>query len=123
LPITPIDPHGSAFAHATHVTEITEWLFVSGQVGTDDNYENPPPTFKEQARVAWKNVERRLSAVGMSMTDIAKVTIYLADRKYRGDNFEVRCEVLGTHRPAITIIAADIYDEAWLLEIEVIAAR
>ena len=58
----------------------------------------------------------------MRLDDIAKVTIYLADRKYREDNLDVRCEVLGTHRPAITIIAADIYDPAWLLEIEVIAA-
>ena len=52
MTITPIMPHGTAFAHATHVTGATEWLFVSGQVGTDDNYENPPSTFKEQARLA-----------------------------------------------------------------------
>lgn len=41
---------------------------------------------------------------------------------YRSDNFDIRCEVRGSHRPAVTIVAADIYDAAWLLEIEVIAA-
>jgi 2-iminobutanoate/2-iminopropanoate deaminase len=34
----------------------------------------------------------------------------------------VRREVLKERTPAITIIVADIYDEAWLLEIEAIAA-
>jgi 2-iminobutanoate/2-iminopropanoate deaminase len=30
-------------------------------------------------------------------------------------------EFLGDHRPALTIIIADIYSEEWLLEIEAIA--
>jgi hypothetical protein len=34
----------------------------------------------------------------------------------------VRQEVLGTHRPALTVIITGIYDERWLLEIEAIAA-
>jgi hypothetical protein len=29
---------------------------------------------------------------------------------------------LGDHRPALTVIIADIYDSQWLLEIEAIAA-
>jgi hypothetical protein len=30
--------------------------------------------------------------------------------------------VLGGHSPALTVIIADIFDSAWLLEIEAIAA-
>lgn len=59
----------------------------------------------------------------MKLTDIVKVTTYLADRKYREQNYKVRQEILGNHSPALTIIISDIYHEAWLLEIEVIAAR
>ena len=33
----------------------------------------------------------------------------------------VRRRVLGDHEPALTVIIADIFDEAWLLEIEAIA--
>jgi 2-iminobutanoate/2-iminopropanoate deaminase len=40
----------------------------------------------------------------------------------RAENFEVRKEVLGSHTLAVTIIITGIYDEAWLLEIEAIAA-
>jgi 2-iminobutanoate/2-iminopropanoate deaminase len=47
----------------------------------------------------------------------------LSDRQYRQEAYEVRAEVLGTHiLPAMTIIITGIYDEAWLLEIEAIAA-
>jgi enamine deaminase RidA (YjgF/YER057c/UK114 family) len=46
----------------------------------------------------------------------------LSDRCYRAENSVVRREVLEERTPALTIIVTGIYDEAWLLEIEVIAA-
>lgn len=59
----------------------------------------------------------------MSLDNLVKVTIFLADRRYRGENAEVRRAVLGKRTPALTIVIAGIYDEAWLLEIEAIAAE
>ena len=50
-----------------------------------------------------------------------KVTVYLADRAYREANSRIRAEVLGDHRPAVTIIITGIYSEEWLLEIEKVA--
>lgn len=58
----------------------------------------------------------------MSLQDLVKVTVFLSDRQYREANYKVRHEVLGGHSPALTIIIADIYDKAWLLEIEAVAA-
>jgi hypothetical protein len=49
------------------------------------------------------------------------VTTYLADRRYREANSRIRHELLGDHRPALTIIICDIYSEDWLLEIEAVA--
>ena len=37
-------------------------------------------------------------------------------------NAGVRQRVLGSHSPALTVIICDIFDEAWLLEIEAVAA-
>jgi enamine deaminase RidA (YjgF/YER057c/UK114 family) len=50
-----------------------------------------------------------------------KVTVYLADRPYREANSRIRAEVLGDHRPAVTIIITGIYSEEWLLQIEAVA--
>jgi 2-iminobutanoate/2-iminopropanoate deaminase len=43
-------------------------------------------------------------------------------RAGRAENAAVRHEVLGGHSPALTIVITGIFDEAWLLEIEAVAA-
>lgn len=48
--------------------------------------------------------------------------MYLSDRRYRQENYEVRHQVLGGRTPALTIVITGIYDEAWLLETEAVAA-
>lgn len=58
----------------------------------------------------------------MAVGNLVKVTTFLASREYADENSTIRRRVLGTHRPALTVIIADIYDENWLLEIEAIAA-
>jgi len=70
----------------------------------------------------WINVEAQLKAAGMTLDNLVKVTTFLSDRRYRRENYEVRMEVLGERSPALTVIITGIYDEAWLLEIEAIAA-
>jgi len=117
----PINPGDNAFAQAHEVTNPSRWLFVSGQVPADEA-DNVPADFAAQCRLTWANVERQLRDGGMTLDDVVKVTTFLSDRRYRRENYEVRKAVLGPRRPAITIIIADIYDEAWLLEIEVVAA-
>lgn len=57
----------------------------------------------------------------MSLANLAKVTIFLSDRRHAVENREIRKSVLGEHTPALTVIIADIFDEKWLLEIEAIA--
>jgi 2-iminobutanoate/2-iminopropanoate deaminase len=112
----------NAYAQAIEVRNARRFVFVSGQIPVSET-EAMSTDFTEQCRTVWGNIERQLEACDMSLKDIVKVTTYLADRKYREQNYKVRHEVLGAHSPALTVIITDIYDEAWLLEIEVIAAR
>lgn len=114
------DPSGSSYSQAYLVTGAQRMLFVSGQVPADEAGA-VPEGFDAQCRLVWANIARRLGTAGMAMTDIAKVNIFLSSRDYRAANTVIRHEVLGDHSPAITIIIADIFDAAWLLEIDVIA--
>jgi 2-iminobutanoate/2-iminopropanoate deaminase len=116
-----LNPTTVSYCQAHEVSGFSRLLFVSGQV-PEDAAGDVPPDFRSQCRLAWANVKVQLEAAGMSLDDLVKVTIFLSDRRWRGDNAEVRHEVLGPRTPALTIIITGIYDEAWLLEIEAVAA-
>ncbi len=70
-------------------------------------------------------MEERRKAGWTHGHEIAKMTIFLSDRSYIQEAYEVRSEVLATNPvpPAMTIIITGIYSEAWLLEIEAIAVE
>lgn len=121
MPNRAIDPSGLSYAQACLVVRPERLLFISGQVPADAEGK-VPARFEDQCRLAWRNVESQLNAAGMKLTDLVKVTVFLSDRQYRAANAAVRKEVLGEHAPALTIIITGIYEEAWLLEIEAIAA-
>jgi enamine deaminase RidA (YjgF/YER057c/UK114 family) len=121
MPNRAINPTGVSYAQAHLVEDPRRWLFVSGQIPVDEKGA-VPAGFEDQCRLVWRNIEAQLAAGGMALHDLVKVTVFLSDRRYREANYKVRHEVLGGHSPALTIIIADIYDEAWLLEIEAIAA-
>lgn len=109
------------YAQAVEVTAAQRLLFISGQIPVRADG-TMPSTFKEQARVAWGNVEAQLRAASMSLDNLVKVTIFLSDRAYGLENREIRREVFGERSIALTVIITGIFDAAWLLEIEAVAA-
>ncbi len=110
------------YAQAVRLSGFEALLFVSGQIPVDVAGA-VPEAFTDQCRLVWRNVEAQLRAAGMGLPDIVKVTTFLSDRAYAAENSAIRREVLAGLTPALTVIIAGIYDPAWLLEIEVIAAR
>jgi len=121
MPIEPINPTGLAYAQASHVSGMSRWLFVSGQVpeDTDGLVRND---YASQYRLAWRNIEAQLRAADMSFDNLVKVTIFLSHRDLIAQSAGLRQSILGDRSPALTIVIAGIYDSAWLLEIEAVAA-
>jgi 2-iminobutanoate/2-iminopropanoate deaminase len=109
------------YAQALEVTEARRLLFISGQIPVRPDG-TLPDTFAEQARQVWANLEAQLRAAGMSLGSLVKVTVFLSDRAHSPENRAVRHEVLGDQEVALTVIIAGIFDAAWLIEIEAIAA-
>jgi enamine deaminase RidA (YjgF/YER057c/UK114 family) len=119
LSVTPIRPTQASYAQACLVERPSRWLFISGQTPTDENG-RAPDGFEAQAQLAWRNVEAQLRPAGMTFANLVKVSIFLADRRYREANTRVRKEVLGALTPALTVAIVDIFDEEWMLEIEAV---
>jgi enamine deaminase RidA (YjgF/YER057c/UK114 family) len=109
------------YAQALLVSGTTRQLYISGQIpSTRDGV--VPDSFAEQSLLAWHNVEAQLHAAGMTLDNLVKVTTFLSDRRYAAESRRTRKEILGDRKVALTVIVAGIFDEAWLLEIEAIAA-
>src|SRR5262245_48091939 len=116
----PVQPTGR-YPQAFEVVGAKRLLYVSGQIPVHADG-MLPKTFKEQARLAWANVEAQLRAAGMSLDNLVKVTIFLSDRAYNLENREVRRAVLGDRPVALTVIITRNLDPGLLLEIEAGAA-
>ena len=109
------------YAQAVEVAGIRRILHVSGQIPVDRDG-HVPPDFASQCRMVWRHIEAQLRAADMSLDHLVKVTTFLSSRRHAAESSAIRREVLGARAPALTVIIADIYDEAWLLEIEAVAA-
>lgn len=125
--LTPVNPATlpdatGSYTHGTLVSDARRTVYVSGQVPWA-RQGAVPADFDSQCRLTWRNVLAVLAEAGMGVQNLAKVTTYLSDRRYREANSRIRDETLGDHRPALTIIITEIYSEEWLLEIEAIAVE
>lgn len=113
-------PTAGGYAQAREVRDASRTLYISGQIPVTAGG-GTPSSFEEQAKVAWDNIKAQLEAADMRIDNLVKVTIFLADRQYTMPNRAARAMALGDHKPALTVIIADIFDESWLLEIEAVA--
>ncbi|MDV6013643.1 RidA family protein [Haloechinothrix sp. LS1_15] len=118
----PIVPDGGGYRHSYEITSPARVVHVSGQIPVAPDG-TAPATFGSQCRQAWANLAAALAHHGMQLSDVVKLTTFLADRSYREENATIRREILGDHAPALTVIITGIYEEEWLLEIEAVAAR
>ena len=109
-----------AYSQALEVSNANRVLYISGQIPQSADG-GVPELFEDQARLVWSNIKNQLEAANMTLDNLVKHTTYLSDRKYRDSNSLVRQEILQERKPALTVVIAEIYDPAWLLEIEAIA--
>ena len=109
------------YTHGLEVPPGTRLLFISGQI-PEDVAGTVPDEFPEQCRLVWAHLGAVLAAAGLGYEHLVKVTTFLADRADAEVNGRIRREVLGAHRPALTVVVAGTLDPRWRLEIEGIAA-
>lgn len=109
------------YPQAVEVTDPTRWLYLSGQIPVAPDG-SLAADFAGQCEQVWTNIETQLAAAGMTLDNLVKVTTFLSDRSYALENREVRIRRLAGRQPALTVIITGIFDEAWLVEIEAVAA-
>lgn len=99
-----------------------ELVFISGQAGIDPSTNEIPDTFEAQARQAFQNVGDILSACDLSMADVVKTTIYLADPAQFGALNQIFGDYFPDSPPTRAVPIAQL-PKGLLISIEAVAAR
>ena len=96
------DPRKFGYAQAVTAGGL---LYISGQLGIDEEYQPVSDRFDDQAYRAMENVRRVLSAAGGGFEDLVSMTIYLTDMRNAPRFFEIRREILGDILVSSTAVA------------------
>lgn len=119
-PTTGIYPATRDYVHAMEVTGATRQLFVSGTMGLAED-RSAPANLDEQLELIWKNIQRILAEAEMTVSNIVRLTSYLARAEYAEKNQTAREKALDGRAVPTTAIVVTTLDPSWLVEIEVIA--
>lgn len=115
-------PPGFPFSH---VVAYGDLVFVSGTVGRDlDSGEIVPADIAVQTKQTLENLRGKLEAVGSSLDQVLKVTVFLVDIEFFDEMNRVYRTYFPGEPPARSCVEVmALPDDEALVEIEVIAAR
>ena len=108
------------YNQAMEVTGAGRTLYLSGQVGIAADG-SVPDDAEAQSTLAWQNLQAQLRAAGMEIGNLVKITTIVRNPADIASVRAGRAAVLGTHRPASTLIIGGLADPAWKVEVEGIA--
>jgi enamine deaminase RidA (YjgF/YER057c/UK114 family) len=119
-------PKGYANGISAHITPETEVIFVSGQVGWDENEVFQSDTFAGQFRQTLLNTKAILAKGGAGPEHIVRMTWFISNaEEYLGSLAEVGAvyrDIMGKNYPAMSVIVvAGFIEKGAKLEIETTA--
>ena len=116
-------PSSPYYSQGAEVRGAERLLFISGQVGVDAEGAVKDGV-EEQSRQAVANLGAVLAEAGMSVDDLAKMTIYLTDAAHVPGFMAAAGGALPTPPPATTLLLVhQLASPELLVEIEAVAAR
>lgn len=100
-----------------------DFVYISGQLGLDPQTGAfPEGGIKEQARQSLNNVKAILEEAGLSMANVVKTTVFLANMEDFAEMNSVYAEFFTEPYPARSAVAVKTLPKNALVEIEVVAA-
>jgi len=93
-------------------TRAGDFVFVSGQVPTDDKGEVVVGGIEAQTRQVFLRLTQALALAGCTLADVAKVSVWLSDARDFGSFNRVYMECFGEHRPARSTVESRLMIDA-----------
>jgi reactive intermediate/imine deaminase len=103
-------------------TRAGDFVFVSGQVPTDDQGQVIAGGIEAQTRRVFERLSEALALAGCTLADVCKVSVWLDDARDFGSFNRVYMECFGDHRPARSTVESRLMIDA-KVEIDVTAYK
>jgi 2-iminobutanoate/2-iminopropanoate deaminase len=114
----------AAIGPYSQAVEAAGLVFISGQLPIDPATGNMSPAeIAAQTEAVIKNLEGILKAEGLSLADVVKTTVFMADLGQFARMNEVYGRFFAANPPARATIEVKALPKAALVEIEAVAAR
>lgn len=99
------------------------FVFISGQIPVNPATGEVPEGIEAQAAQSMANIKAILAEAGLTMDNVVKTTVFLADMSLFADMNKVYAENFTAPFPARSAVAVKELPKQVLVEIEVIAVR
>lgn len=113
----------SALGSYSQAIDTGSLVFVAGQIGLDPATRELAAGVEAQAERAMRNIDAVLDAAGLTLADVAKTTILLADIADFDAVNAVYSRFIGDPPPARATFAVAALPRGALVEIEAVAVR
>ena len=112
----------AAIGPYSQAIKVGNLVYTSGQIPIDPTTGNfVDGGIKEQTRQSLLNVQAVLKEVGLSMSNVIKTTVFLADMNDFADMNAIYAEFFSEPYPARSAVAVKTLPKGALVEIEVVA--
>ena len=114
----------AAIGPYSQAIEVGNLVFTSGQLPIDPaTGAFPEGGIKEQARQSLLNIQTILKEVGLTMNNVVKTTVFMADMGDFADMNAVYAEFFSEPYPARSAVAVKTLPKGAMVEIEVVAEK
>ncbi len=114
-------PWGTTFCDSISFSGPGRWIYVSGQVGADENNQMVNSTFAVEADQCFARIRQSLEKAGAKMSDVVKITGYVTGTEYYADYDVARGKAFPGNPPSsATVQVAGLVEDA-RLEVEAVA--
>lgn len=114
-------PYGTSFCDSISFNGPGQWIYVSGQIGADENGNMINDTFMAEADQTFKRIAQSLEKAGASMNDVVKITGYVTSTEHYPDYDVARGKAFDGNPPSsATVQVAGLVADA-RVEIEAVA--
>lgn len=114
-------PWGTTFCDSISFGGPGRWIYISGQIGADENGEMVNSSFAAEADQCFARIRQSLEKAGASMSDVVKITGYVTSTDHYPDYDIARGKAfIGNPPSSATVQVAGLVADA-RVEVEAVA--